>query len=422
MGDYMENLKGRIELNTMDFCRVWYGLPCNITKELRGYDFNAQMENERYIESFMNTIYDKFLNFPNDEEEKIKWGKEIDRLIKEFANNSKFTNNRAINYLLSKNIKDITKEFFKKAKAFDDKMSLEEIGQAMRNVWIMNISQVILNMDVKFTNSIFAYSMLYPYTDNLLDDKILSDEYKVQISNKLKSIILGGNIDIDNDYENKLYELIGLIEGDFPRGTYKEVFESVLAIHEAQVVSLQQQEKEVSPFEKDMLNISFIKGGTSVLADGYLVKGNLSSEEIKFMLGYGIMLQLCDDLQDVKEDLKNNHMTIFSLTAKQWNLDNITNKLINFIDYIVYEELKDFKYEIKEDMDEFLKENCLMLAFLSMGNSKDYFSYSYIKNIEKHMPFRFSFLKSIGDNFRKKYAKIRKKYNEETFEQMIDYI
>ena len=50
-------------------------------------------------------------------------------------------------------------------------MTLQEIGQAMRNVWIMNISQVLLNVEVKFTNAIFAYSMLYPYTDNILDDK-----------------------------------------------------------------------------------------------------------------------------------------------------------------------------------------------------------------------------------------------------------
>jgi hypothetical protein len=140
------------------------------------------------------------------------------------------------------------------------------------------------------------------------------------------------------------------------------------------------------------------------------------------MLGYGIMLQLCDDLQDVQEDIKNINSTIFSLTAKHWELDNITNKLINFIDHVIYVELKDFHYELKRDMDIFLKENCLMLAFLSMSNSRKYFSQDYINEIEKCMPFRFSFLKSIRDDFRKKYSKIKKKYGDEGLDEMLKYI
>ena len=418
----MEALKERIDSNINEYQKIWYELPSALNNNLPCYDLNAKVKNEKYIESFINTIYKEFLNYPDISEEKSGWGQNIYKLVKDFGNNSEFTNKKAISFLFSKDIKSITKEFFKRAKDFDDKMTLQEIGQAMRNVWIMNISQVLLNVEVKFTNAIFAYSMLYPYTDNILDDKTLSPEYKKRINHTLKCIIQGKKAELKSDYEKRLYELIEIINNDFDRGNHKNLFQSILAIQEAQEFSVTQQNKAFSPFEKDLLNISFIKGGTSVLADGYLVKGELTDQEIKFMLGYGIMLQLCDDLQDVQEDLKNNSVTIFSLTSKHWYLDNITNKLINFVYHVIGIELKDFHYELKEDMDKFLKENCLLFTFFSMSNSKKYFSQNYINTIENYMPFSFSFLKSIQDSFRKKYSKIRKKYGEETFNEMISYI
>jgi hypothetical protein len=45
-----------------------------------------------------------------------------------------------------------------------------------------------------------------------------------------------------------------------------------------------------------ILPISFFKGGTSVLADAFLVKGNLNIKEMHFAFAYGSFLQLLDDL------------------------------------------------------------------------------------------------------------------------------
>jgi len=416
------DLNQRIDSNISEYQKIWYDLPSSISKSLPFYDINSKMKNEKYIETFIDNIFQYFMDFPVAEVERPQWGKNIYRLITGFGANSEFINSKAISYLFSRDIKNITKEFFKNARRFDEKMTLKDIGQAMRNVWIMNISQVLLNVDVKYTNSIFAYSMLYPYTDNVLDDKALTSEYKCDFNKKLKKIILGQRVELQSKYENRLYDLIDMINKEYDRSSFYNLFQSILAIQDAQENSICQQEKVLTPYEKDILNISLLKGGTSVLADGYLVKGDLTRQEINFMLGYGIMLQLCDDLQDVQEDIKNNNITIFSLTAKHWELDFITNKLINFIDNVIDVQLKDFHYEIKKDMDEFLKQNCLMLAFLSMSKSSKYFSEGYLNEIEKYMPFRFSFLKSIEKNSQKKLKKVKKKYSEEAFIEMINYI
>ena len=39
----------------------------------------------------------------------------------------------------------------------------------MRNVWIGNNLQMLLGVPVCLTQGLFAYSMLYPVTDNVLD-------------------------------------------------------------------------------------------------------------------------------------------------------------------------------------------------------------------------------------------------------------
>jgi len=55
------------------------------------------------------------------------------------------------------------------------------------------------------------------------------------------------------------------------------------------------------------------KGGTSVLADGYLVNGEMTEEEALFAFGLGVALQLVDDLQDTSRDMAVNQHTLFTL-------------------------------------------------------------------------------------------------------------
>ena len=73
--------------------------------------------------------------------------------------------------------------------------------------------------------------------------------------------------------------------------------------------------------ESGIKDICFEKGGASVLADGYLVAGRLTTEQERALFGYGVYLQLLDDIQDVNEDTESNTRTIFSCaTSKNWML------------------------------------------------------------------------------------------------------
>jgi hypothetical protein len=68
--------------------------------------------------------------------------------------------------------------FARQARAFDPSLSLDNLWQAMRNVWIGNNLQTLLGRPVALTPGLFAYSLLYPVTDNLLDGPDLSPHEK----------------------------------------------------------------------------------------------------------------------------------------------------------------------------------------------------------------------------------------------------
>ena len=98
--------------------------------------------------------------------------------------------------------------------------------------------------------------------------------------------------------EARVFDLVARIEGEFARPRFEDVYASLLAIHGGQVRSLAQQD-DPRLGDDEIVAISCEKGGSSVLADLYLVSGRASAKEERFAFGYGVFLQLLDDLQDV---------------------------------------------------------------------------------------------------------------------------
>ena len=207
---------------------------------------------------------------------------------------------------------DSTRRFLKTARDFDPGLSLASAYQALRNVWIMNSLQFDLGLPVEHTDAIFSYSMVYPYLDNMLDDARMAEAGKLALVAKLRSWLEGAARPADSPEEEKLLSLVRIIEGRFPRAEFPGVYRSLLAIYNAQVKSLLQQRPDAAPSAQDILAISLEKGGTSVLADGYLVAGSLEPADEEFCFGFGTFLQLADDLQDIAEDSRCGHRTLFS--------------------------------------------------------------------------------------------------------------
>ena len=399
----VENLKDK-------YTKLWWATDKCFPTFSEEISFKEKFLRERHMNKFLNDLFSHLKKCPNNEVERVAWKTALWSMIRNFGHTSGFTEDE-INSDFSKSLPIITHKFICNVKEFDNSISLDKMVQALRNVWIMNILQVLFNIKVEYTPSVFAYSMLYPYTDNYLDSTEISVQDKKIINDRFKLRLEGEEINASNPHEKALFKLVSIIEGQYPRASNSPLYESLLCIHAAQCNSLIQQKGILSPYEKDILGISTEKGGTSVLADAYLVNGSLSVAEADFIFSYGALLQFCDDLQDAKEDLKNGHMTIFSQTSEKWPLDTITNALFDFSNRIVDLD-ESFTSKESSKMKEFLKKNLISLIFEAISQNYNLYSKQYIKNIEKYYPFRMSYT-------RKLYKKIKNNYS--SFESIHGY-
>lgn len=216
------------------------------------------------------------------------------------------------------------------AKEKDGDLTLEDVFQAVRNVWIMNSLQLIWDLPLEITPSVYAYSMLYPYTDNFLDDPEVSDLEKKQFNQKLSDLIQGITQTSNNFHQKRVFHLISEIESQYPRDHFPMVYEGLGLIQDAQILSLDQDQSKTLT-KQNLLKLSFYKGGSSVLGDACLVKGALDPQEISFAFNYGTFLQLIDDLQDAEEDRTNGHQTLFNMGPVNYFLDDQVLALISYL-------------------------------------------------------------------------------------------
>jgi len=279
------------------------------------------------------------------------------------------------------------------ARGFDPDLSMAGIIQAARNAWTACGLQPLLGVPLALTPSILGYSLLYPYSDNFLDDEDVSGDAKLRFSRRFRRQLLGEKLPAEDHRERRVWALIALVETQYPRTRYSNVFECLLAIHQAQERSIGQVHGRHCCSDAELLRVSCAKGGSSVLADACLAYGSLTKQEGRFASEWGVLLQLGDDLQDVREDLGRGSMTLFSRTATTGRpLDALTNQLFKFSEHvgIRMQELPRGTAAFKE----LLTMSWRSLIIGAVADSHELFSAGFLREAEQSSPFRFDFLRA----------------------------
>jgi hypothetical protein len=297
---------------------------------------------------------------------------------------------RHLDLLLAGGFDHTATEFLRLSREFDPGVSAVDIFQACRNVWTANGLQRMLGLPVRLTPGIFAYSLLYPYTDNYLDDPESPEETKQGFAGRLRSRLEGQAVAPANAGEKAIFRLVSMIDGQYERSRYPQVFESLLAIHQAQVKSLRLLRSKGRPSEAEVLEIVLEKGGASVLADGCLVAGILTPSQVEFLFGFGAFLQLMDDLEDVQQDKHAGLLTVFSQTAGRRPLDEVTDRTFAFGQEILT-RLDGFGTADSGPLKELIRSVLIQGIVLSAGRAGRFYSRAYLRELEAHSPFRFSF-------------------------------
>jgi hypothetical protein len=292
-------------------------------------------------------------------------------------------------------VSEVTDEFIRKACAFDPALSEEAVYQASRNVLIMNTFQMYLGKEIVLTPSVFAYSLLYPYTDNYLDAPGIGPAAKRQFNDWLELRLRGLASAPRTAHQRIVGKLVGMIEQEFDRALFPRVYGSLLQIHHAQKGSLGQQESPTGRSASELLEISVYKGGASVIADGYLVAGRLEEKDEEFIFNFGVVLQLIDDLQDLEEDLSRRHATLAGEAAGSGMLELFTDHLLIYLD-----EVMSSPAGLENEARTLMERGCRLLILEAVALNSRYYTESYLAATEARSPVRFAYLREVREKMR----------------------
>jgi hypothetical protein len=261
--------------------------------------------------------------------------------------------------------------------------------------------------------------MLYPYSDNYLDNAEISRDAKLRFSSRFGLRLAGDRMPAADRLETIVWQLVSLIETQYARDDYPQVYDCLLAIHGAQEDSIHQLSSGLCSGgadggDLDVLRLSVTKGGTSVLADAYLAAGSLSEAEARFAFRWGVLLQLGDDLQDLAGDRERGFVTVFSQAAEREPLDTLLNRTLHFGQSTM--DLMDALPGVAGYLKELLRRNSSSLLLRAAGDSGGLFSRAYLAELEAYSPLRFAFLQS-----RKERMALHRGSHARIFEALLEH-
>jgi hypothetical protein len=189
--------------------------------------------------------------------------------------------------------------------------------------------------------------------------------------------------------------MVQMIEDQYSRANYPQIFDTLLAIHRAQELSLAQLNRGRAPDNSldncELLRISCAKGGTSVLADACLAQPSLNADEIRLAFEWGVLLQLGDDLQDIREDLRRGSVTLFTRAVVQGEpLDALIRQLLHFSQRI--SDRMDQMPGGTQSMKSLLRMSWRSLILMAVADVQSYCSTAFLAELEPRSGFRFNFL------------------------------
>lgn len=365
-------------------------------KFLRAYSEEEKRNNEGWMGEQLSRFEEQLDSFPRLKSKRREWYAEVEMLAVTAALSDPVAG-------LGKTFGEETladfigqiKVFLQKLEHFDSQISLNDIGQAMRNYLVYGVFREMNELPQLCTSAIFGYSMLYPYTDNFLDEGKNSKEEKARYNQLIADKIRGLPIHLRSAslHEKRTMKLLNEIEECYPRTEEQDLYEGLLYMLEAQADSQKQYGGETTS-EEEIFKISVYKGGLSVLIDRYLIQKPLTEEDLRFYYGFGFLLQLCDDLQDITEDKNEGSSTLFSICNDKEEMDQTLDRLLAFTRELFYDCTA-----ANTKLRDFMRHCCFLLILISAEGSGIHLSSEKREWLAEYLPFTPEFLEEIRSRF-----------------------
>lgn len=370
---------------------LWRDSPAAPPRFRRSFGAAEQAGREAELERFLEAIQAELKRLPRSRPERDATRERITAAFVRFGRTAVDLDDTHLELLLQGGFSSIGTEMARQARRFSPDISTADILQASRNAWTACGLEVLLDRPMRLTPAIFAYSMLYPYTDNYLDDPRMSRQEKAGFSARFGRRLAGDSPAPANERETAIWRLVEMIEGQYDRAGWPQVFDSLLEIHRAQENSLRLLGAGGGADKVDVLPLAFDKGGASVLADAYLAAGAVAAPAAQAIFDWGVLLQLADDLQDVQQDCEDGVLTIFSQAAGREPLDGLVNRTLHFAARAT-SALNGLGGPETRPLQELIERSSSSMLIRAAGDARALFSRAYIAELEGHSPFRFWFL------------------------------
>jgi hypothetical protein len=354
----------------------------------------ARENNERYIQTFSDKIKKQLKRFHRLPFYKKHWKAKTLQIFEDILlTENIFCVHQSMSKAQIMNFKAEIMDFLRETRTFAPDLAFGDIGQAIRNYIVYAMFKQMHQDQSGLNQAAFGYSMLYPFTDNFIDNKSNSAKEKKDYNQLIRDHLEGKEPIPSSKHQQKTCELLQAIETVYPRKTQNSIFNLLLMMLEAQEFSIQQQHKDHPLTTEERLDISVFKGGISVFIDRYFVKKEITEQDIFFYLGFGYFLQLADDLQDIKEDNSRGHSTLFTINTNSESEEKLVNKILHYL----HDLMTNFHPE-NNQFKNFILSSSYLLVLSSVLSSKEFFSPEYINKIETYLPVSKSYLENMLNN------------------------
>src|SRR5664279_4559834 len=222
-----------VEVQVASSIEIWNGSVASSVHGGTEYSPKEQTRREKAYDEALQSVERAVKTAPRTRAERIAAQERITTSFGQFAVAALGLELEAV-HLLTHDFLPVGTQLARWARRFDPALGMSDILQACRNAWTACGLQPLLGEHVGITPSILGYSLLYPYSDNYLDRADVLPEAKLLFSQRFCERLRGEKPTAQNHREAALWRLVELIEDQYSRAAYPEVYATLLAIHRAQ--------------------------------------------------------------------------------------------------------------------------------------------------------------------------------------------
>ena len=287
-------------------------------------------------------------------------------------------------------------------------------------LWQDVLMRALFSYPIKSSDYSLFLNLSYLIIDYYFDDPNIRPIDKKAFAKYVQGRILQENKPYDL-FSSKFDKAIKIVENEFPRNEDNhKVYSTIYDMFMVEKISMESESVNHGNFtDVDLMKIMAQKGIQTVITVVKIAeidsKKELNYEQHKFMMKFGFLTQIIDDICDLQNDINSNCNTYYVRMVKtnNKNLDKYTYLAINYTDDLYNDLITNnyFNHSIIHNKNVCDSMRIILNIWLMYGicKNKKYYSEDVYKNLEKYSILSFDDITSIRNNSKPTLLKLLSK-------------